>query len=63
VVDVDKDVTEENQKENDVDSLVIIMFEEFFFYKFPFESLGLINEKLFFILFGIFVLIDTVIRT
>ena len=59
MIDVNKDITEENQKENDHDSFIIIIFEEFFFYKFPFESLSLITEKLLFVFFGIFIFSDT----
>ena len=55
VINIDKNITEENQEEHTIDSLVVIMLEEFFFYKLSFQSFSLFFEELLLIFFGVFV--------
>jgi hypothetical protein len=55
VINIDKNITEENQKEHAIDSLVVVMLEEFFFYKLSFQSFSLFLEELLLIFFGVFV--------
>ena len=55
VINIDKNITEENQKEHAIDGFVIIMLEEFFFYKLSFQSFSLFFEELLLIFFGVFI--------
>jgi hypothetical protein len=55
MIDIYKNIAEENKKEDKINSIFIVMLEEFFFYKLPFKSLCLFFKELMFVFLGSFV--------